>query len=77
MLPNVMAGIILWLVMSRSCSLTHHHIGCGLCREIIWLQNRDSKFRAKSLYSRLYGIRLGSMLSTDFQMIPKWIVTIL
>jgi hypothetical protein len=38
----------------------------------MWPQNRDSKFRAKSLCSRLYGIRLGSMLSTDFQMISKW-----
>jgi hypothetical protein len=76
MLPNVIAGIILWLVMSRGFSLIHHHIGCVLCREMMWLQNRDSKFRAKSICSRLYGIRLGSMLSTDFQMIPKWIATI-
>jgi hypothetical protein len=57
--------------------LIHYHVGCGLCREMMWLQNRDSKFRAKSLCSRLYGIRLGCPLSTDFQMIPKWIATIL
>jgi hypothetical protein len=47
MLPNVMAGIILWLVMSRGFSLIHYHVGCGLCREMMWPQNRDSKFRAK------------------------------
>jgi hypothetical protein len=28
-------------------SLIHHHVGCGLCRETMWPQNRDSKFRAK------------------------------
>jgi hypothetical protein len=57
-------------------SLIHHHIGCGLYREMMWLQNRDSKFRAKSLCSSLYGIRLGSILLSDFQMMPKWIATI-
>jgi hypothetical protein len=76
MLPNVMAGIILWLVMSRGFSLIYHHVGCRLYREIMWPQNRDSKFRVKSLCLWLYGIRLGSMLLTDFQMMPKWIATI-
>jgi hypothetical protein len=75
-LPNVMAGIIVWLVMSRGFSLIHHHVGCGLCREMLWLQNRDSKFTAKSICLRLYRIRLGSMLSTDFQIILQWIATI-
>jgi hypothetical protein len=72
MLSSVMAGIILWLVMSPDFSLIHHDVGCGFCREMMWSQNRDKKSRANSLYSRLYEIRLGSMLSTDFQMIPKW-----
>jgi hypothetical protein len=76
MLPNVIAGIILWLMMSHGFSLIHHQVECKLCREMMWLQNRDSNFRTKSLYSRLYGIRLGSMLSTHFQMILKWIATI-
>jgi hypothetical protein len=71
MLLNVMDGIILWLVMSPGFSLIHHYVGCGLCREMMWLQNRDSKFRAKRLYSRSYGIRPGSMLPTDFQMVRK------
>jgi hypothetical protein len=76
MLPSVMACIILWLVMSPDFSLIYHHVGCGLCREMMWPQNWDSTFRAKSVCSRLCGIRLGSILSTDFQMIPKWIATI-
>jgi hypothetical protein len=42
----------------------------------MWPQKRDSKFRGKRLCSWLYGIRLGSMLSTDFQMMRKSIATI-
>jgi hypothetical protein len=36
MLPNVMADIILWLVMSHDFSLIDHRVGCGLCREMMW-----------------------------------------
>jgi hypothetical protein len=49
----------------------------------MWTLSRDDvatksrqQIQSKSLYSRLYGIRLGYMLSIDFQMIPKWIATI-
>jgi hypothetical protein len=31
--------------------LIYHHVKCGLCREVMQPQNRDSKFRAKSLCS--------------------------
>jgi hypothetical protein len=47
MLPNVIVGIILWLVISLGFSWIHHHIACGLCREVTWLQSRDLIFRAK------------------------------
>jgi hypothetical protein len=60
--------------MQKICC--HSCILSGFCREMMWLQNRNSKSRAKTVCSWLYGIRLGSMLSTDFQMIAKWIATI-
>jgi hypothetical protein len=77
MLPNVIAGIILWPVMSRDFSWIHHHVACELCWEITWSQSRDMIFRVNNSYLRLYGTRAASMLSTDFQMISKWTPTIL
>jgi hypothetical protein len=67
-LPNVMAGIILWLVMSHGLSLIHYHVTCGLCREIMWSQNRDLIFRAKNhVYDHMETERLRCC-----QQIPKW-----
>jgi hypothetical protein len=39
-------------------------------------QSRDLIFRTKNSCFQSYGIRLGSMLSIDLQMIPKWTATI-
>jgi hypothetical protein len=36
MLLNVMTGITLWLMMSPDFSSIHPHVGCRLCREIMW-----------------------------------------
>jgi hypothetical protein len=47
MLPNVIVGIILWLVMNRCFCWIHHHVACGLCQEITWSQSRDLIFRAR------------------------------
>jgi hypothetical protein len=76
-LPNVTAGIILWLVMSHVFSWIYHHVTCGLCREMMRSQNRDLIFRANNLCLQSYGIRAFSMLSTDSQMIAKWTAIIL
>jgi hypothetical protein len=74
---NVMAGVILWLVMSHGFSSIHHYVAGGLCREMIWSQNRDMILRAKDSSLRSYGIQAASMLSTDPQIRLKWTATIL
>jgi hypothetical protein len=76
MLPNGTTSIILWLVMSHGFSSIHYHIACVRYREMMWSQNRDMIFRAKSLCLRLYGIPAASMLSTDSQIISKWTASI-
>jgi hypothetical protein len=35
-LLNVIAGSILWLVMSPGFSSIHHHVDGGLCQEVMW-----------------------------------------
>jgi hypothetical protein len=70
-LINVMAGIILWLMMTHGFSSIYYHVACGLCREMMWSQNRDLIFRAKISCLQSYRIRAASMLSTDSQMISK------
>jgi hypothetical protein len=59
MMPNVMVGIILWLVMSHGFSSIHHHVACRLCREMMWSQNWDLIFGAKILvYNHMESERL-------------------
>jgi hypothetical protein len=55
----------------------YHDVTCGLCREMMWSQNRDLKFRAKHSCLWSCGIWAASILSTDYKIIPKWTATIL
>jgi hypothetical protein len=49
-------------------SWIHHHIACGLCREITWSQNRNLIFRAKMhVYDHVEPKRL-----LCCRQIPKW-----
>jgi hypothetical protein len=67
-LPNMMAGIILWPMISRGFSWIHQHVACGLCREIAWSQSRDLIFRSKiHVYDRVELERLLCCRQT-----PKW-----
>jgi hypothetical protein len=76
-LPNRTACIILWLLMSRGFSSIHHHVECGHYQEIIGLHTWDSKFKAKRVCLRSYGIPAALILSTDSQMMRKWTPPIL
>jgi hypothetical protein len=78
MLPNVMAGIILWLVMSPSFSSVHDHVGCGLCREMMWPQNWDLIFKAKFIFRIIWnpsGFYVVDRLSNDTKMNSAYFVT--
>jgi hypothetical protein len=68
MLPNMMAGIISWQVMTHGISWKHHDVACGLCREIMWSQNRGLVFRTKTHVSA----HMESETLPCCRQTPKW-----
>jgi hypothetical protein len=69
--PNVMAGIISWLVMSHDFSSIHYHVAYGRYREMIWSKKPRLDIQSKKSCLQSYGIRTASALLTDSQIIPK------
>jgi hypothetical protein len=47
MLPNMIAGIIMWLMTTCGFSWMHHQVAYRLCRETMWSQDRVLIFRAR------------------------------
>jgi hypothetical protein len=71
-LPNEMTDVTSWPVISHNFSWVHSRIACEFSREMIWSQNWDLTFKAKTSYSLSCGIRAASRLSINFKMILKW-----